>query len=614
MSITRKHQCPSCGGFLSIDNEKQMYLCTSCGSTYDYEYFREDQMQKMGDTSLERGEFNAASDAFHFILEKYPQDFSALRGLMLVSARLHNIDELINDFDPEEFSYDSGMVRQIASSASEEDKEYFTGFGKVYSDRKNLSDRYKKIGSLKDDRQKLEAKIRLTEDSRYDYYLTVKGGKQKTPRSMFITNWCFAAFFILNAVSFIFPILGLGKEEAWVLLLSIVPGLFAAGILIFNYARVLPRVRKIDEINKHIEDLNIELDRLNETIRSQKAEAEKLTASVISSCHDFVEKDRLIMKDQVSLSGSGIGTIRKHQCPSCGGGLIIDEDKQTYHCSFCGSVYDYEYFREDQMHEAGETYISRSEFMAAVDAYKFTLTKDPHDFLALRGMMLASANLPNMNELAKKSEAIEFSYDTKMVNEVIASASEDDKGYFTEFSKVYSDKKRLADCNKEIESLMQDKNNISSLVMENNIEREKNYVTSRYGTKHPPKVRFVVFGVLTGIWTLVVLFFLTSYISEVSAGTEHAEILGWLAFFHGLIWLSFVINALILLPKIIRIKRIDKAISELYAESGGIVKKVIGLEEEADKLKGHTRRSIHDLVTKDRTIMNSKRKRAEDLT
>ena len=64
-----------------------------------------------------------------------------------------------------------------------------------------------------------------------------------------------------------------------------------------------------------------------------------------------------------------MSNIKKHQCPSCGGSLIIDNDKQLYHCTFCGSTYDYEYFREEQMHEMGETFLSRGEFMAAIDAY-----------------------------------------------------------------------------------------------------------------------------------------------------------------------------------------------------------------------------------------------------
>ena len=43
MGEIRSHKCPSCGGNLIIDNEKQMYRCTSCGSSYDFDYFREER-------------------------------------------------------------------------------------------------------------------------------------------------------------------------------------------------------------------------------------------------------------------------------------------------------------------------------------------------------------------------------------------------------------------------------------------------------------------------------------------------------------------------------------------------------------------------------------------
>ena len=88
MSITTKHQCPSCGGYLIIDNDKQLYRCVSCGSTYDFDYFREEKLLELGDTALSRGEFDAAVDVFKLILQNDPHDFQANRGMMLAAARL----------------------------------------------------------------------------------------------------------------------------------------------------------------------------------------------------------------------------------------------------------------------------------------------------------------------------------------------------------------------------------------------------------------------------------------------------------------------------------------------------------------------------------------------
>lgn len=608
MSITTKHQCPSCGGYLNVDNDKQMYRCASCGSTYDFDYFREEKLLELGDTSLSRGEFKAAVDVFKLILQNDPHDFQANRGMMLAAAHMHGIDEIISNEKPEEFSYDSQMVSEAVESSSEEDKGYFTDFRKLYSEKKKLADRLNEIQALKDEEQRLEASIRLTDDSRYHYYITTKYEKLKSPKSMFIMNWCFVAFFVSFAIFFVLPVIVLGKDAIWVAYLSLICVTIAAAITINNLVSVYPRVKKINDIDKHIEELKTELIRLSEKIEACESEAEKFSANIMRSSRDFVSKDRQITKEPVRENVSGIGTIRKHQCPSCGGGLIIDNDKQMYHCTFCGSTYDYEYFKEDRMHEAGETYISRSEFMAAIDAYKFTLKKDPHDFLALRGLMLAAANLSNMKQLEKESESVEFSYDSQIVSEVIAGAAEEDKKYFTEFGKLYTEKKKRSDCSKEIVSLKEKKQQIRGVIARNNIDRENYYVRDRYGVLRPPKLMFVLFAVLTAVWTLLEIFFVCGFISTAASGMEHPEILGILALCHGIPWSIFAIQAfVIILPKVKKINNIDAEISRLYEESGMMIKKIIDLENESDKYAANIRKYFHDFIKMDTNIMSGKR-------
>lgn len=51
----------------------------------------------------------------------------------------------------------------------------------------------------------------------------------------------------------------------------------------------------------------------------------------------------------------------------------------------------------------------------------------PHDFYALRELMLSAAYLNDMDELALDAEAKHFSYNSKKVKEVIESASGQDK-------------------------------------------------------------------------------------------------------------------------------------------------------------------------------------------
>lgn len=604
VSTIKRQQCPSCGSGLTVDNDKQMYYCTFCGSTYDYEYFREENLHKLGDTSLAHGEFKAAGEAFKLILKKAPHDFHALRGMMLVAARLHNIDEIRNIDNPERFRYDPKIVSEAVASASEDDKEYFAEFVGVYSDKKSLAELLGQIRSLKDDRERLESTIRLTDNSRYEYYFTTKNGSQQSPRSLFITMWCLAGMLVPTLFGLAAADMG---DKGLAAFLGLFFGVTIIALVICNLVWVLPRVREVDYLDRHIRALNSDLNKMRDDIRSLEADAEKLTDSISDSAQAFVKKDSLIEPDSVSKYGSGMSDVRKHQCPTCGGILILDEDKQMYHCAFCGSDYGYEYFREDQMHEAGEKYISRSEFMAAADAYEFTLKKDPHDFLALRGLMLAAAKLSDMSELERVSETAEFSYDSKVVGEVIAKAAEEDKEYFTEFGKVYSDRVRLDECAMEISSLQEEKDKINSMIAKNNIDRGETYIVGKNGVHGSSKIAFVISSIMTGIWTLIVSFFVYELLQATASAAEHTEYLCVMTFFHSAILIGLAVETFaVLLPKVRKQNRIEADNTKLYEESGQVAEEIKALENRSDEYMRSLKMSIHDFVKKDRQVMSER--------
>ena len=514
MSKIKKNQCPSCGGNLIDDSEKQMYRCTSCGSTYDYDYFREEKLHGLGETYLSRGESEAAVDAYKLILEKNPHDFSALRGLMLAAAYLKDIDGLTRIGEAKHFSYNSELVGEVLDAASEEDTEYFSEFGKIYVNKKELIDRKREIESLRREHESMEAKIRFTDNIRYEYYVESKYGKQ-SPKTLFIIVWVLTAIYSVPSFIGIFDNIDEGGIS---ILFAVICGLallIGSGI---NFLFLYPRMKMIKEIDDYVRELKIESEATLRKIKALEAEADKLSDDIRKAIRNFVKKDSLITKDSVKEQVSEFGKIKKHQCPSCGGSLRIDSDKQMYHCTFCGSTYDYEYFREDRIHEAGETYLSRGEFMATTEAYEFMLKKDPHDFLALRGLMLAAAHLTDMSELDQANES--FSYDDQIVSRVIENASEDDKEYFTEFAKVYAEKKRLVDHDEAIEALREEKSKIDSVIDQNNRGREENYVKGEFSSKEHPVYTFIVIWVVTGVFTLITLVLAKGLIDAYVSNTD----------------------------------------------------------------------------------------------
>ena len=592
MSKIKNNQCPSCGGNLIDDSEKQMYRCTSCGSSYDYDYFREERLHSMGETYLSRGEVKAAVDAYRLILEKAPHDFIALRGLMLAAAYLKDLDGFARISDARHFSYDSGLADEVFDAASEEDKEYFSEFGKIYVNKEKQIGLNSEIKSLRQERERIEAKIRFTDNTRYEYYFETKHG-QHSPITIFILIWCFTGYFGISSIIGSFGM----NSAAMDAFLAIIGVLFLLVGICVNFFFVYPRMKAIRMIDAEVKELNVESDRTAEKIKALEAEAEELSDDIRKAIRDFVKKDSLITKDSVKEQVPEFGKIKKHQCPSCGGSLRIDSDKQMYLCTFCGSTYDYEYFREDRVHEAGKTYLSRGEFMATTEAYEFMLKKDPHDFLALRGLMLAAAHLTDMSELDQVNK--EFDYDSKIVSQVIENASEEDKKYFNEFAKVYAEKKRVFDCSEEIETLLEEKNKINSVITQNNkvgLGEDRSY--------DEPVIAFIAMWVGAAFFMIMTFVFVKDLINAYASNSGDIDFfLPVVIFFGAISLILIVVNILSYSSSMRKIRKMKKANAELYDEVNKIDDKIRDLEKESSKLTGDIRRFIHDFVRKDRLIM-----------
>ena len=603
MGQIKKRQCPSCGGNLIDDSEKQIYRCASCGSTYDYDYFREEQLHAMGETYLSRGEVKAAVDAYRLILKKSPHDFLALRGLMLAAAYLRDMDGFARMGEAKHFSYDPQLTGEVLDASSEEDKEYFSEISKIYADKKQLIDRNREIESLHRERERTEADIRFTDKTRYEYYIETKRA-QFHPRSVFIAVWCFTALYFVPSFIGIFDNI---DEDGLPIFFVVVCGLallFGCG---FNFLIVYPKMRMIKRIDADIRNLKAESEATAGKIRALEAEAEKLSDDIRKAIGDLIRTDRRIVTDSVKEQVPEFGKIKQHQCPSCGGSLRIDRDKQMYHCTFCGSTYDYEYFREDRIHEAGETYLSRGEFMATTEAYEFMLKKDPHDFLALRGLMLAAAHLTDMSELEQVDK--DFSYDSRMVSRVIESASEENKKYFTEFAKIYSDNKRLADCSEEIEALRVEKNKINSTITQKNKEGEGNNGKGGFSTRADLIFLLVVFLAAGAFFTMMTRDFAKELIDDYASNSEYVATEFRFVVFLGIISLFFVVGGILFFcSDMRRIKKLEKNNAEFYGEARRIDDKIKALENESSELTGDIRRFIHEFVRKDKLIMRDNKR------
>ena len=239
--------------------------------------------------------------------------------------------------------------------------------------------------------------------------------------------------------------------------------------------------------------------------------------------------------------------------------------------------------------------------MAAVDAFRLILEKDPHDFNALRGLMLAAAKLKDIDELVSEDISNEnFSYDPKLVSEATEGASEEDKEYFAELKRLYSDKKELSEYLKEIESLAKEKRKISDDISKNDQLREGCYIiNARSGTKTSPKTAFVTGWVFVGFlaaFSIYLIAFLIDYGISEEVGVVVFLLIFNLMTMPGIALINYWSNY----RKIKRMNEIDRQNSELYVRARETGEKRRQLEDEAERLLSNIRSFSRNFVEKDK--------------
>ena len=293
MSDIKKHLCPNCGGNLIVDNDKQMYTCESCGSTYDYSYFKEEEMHETGDKYLQRGEFMAAADAYKFTLNKNPHDFHALRGLMLAVGGLKSIDEMsfIHREKTKDFEYDTEVVSKVIEGALEEDKRYFEDWGNIYFETKKVSDLKGEVESLKAEKRRIEDKLRDEINNRTGTYSENEMGMAISPKMIFILLWAGIAAIICFSIPFcigMFSVLGSVAAFEAVCYSAFIVIVMLIGNMVF----VFPKVRTMKKANDVIPECNNESKRLDEKISELENEVNKLTVKINVAGRHFTEKDK----------------------------------------------------------------------------------------------------------------------------------------------------------------------------------------------------------------------------------------------------------------------------------------------------------------------------------
>ena len=175
MTVIKGHICPSCAGALSIDIDKQMYICPFCGVTFDYEYFNEDSVIDLGSEALVNEEFNSASKAYAYALEKDPHDFEALKGTLCTQFRWRSFGQIKDIKKLAKLTPVQRDISALKNAASEKDKFFFDGVTECLSmadEHAEIIDRIETNDNsiLKYDKEAEQLRIKLEDNKNYYDY------------------------------------------------------------------------------------------------------------------------------------------------------------------------------------------------------------------------------------------------------------------------------------------------------------------------------------------------------------------------------------------------------------------------------------------------------------
>lgn len=159
-----------------------------------------------------------------------------------------------------------------------------------------------------------------------------------------------------------------------------------------------------------------------------------------------------------------------HLCSSCGGGLVLDEGAKIYKCPYCGVTYDYGFWGDDDAFSRGMTALRRGEFDTAKDAFDVVLAKDPKQFLALRGRMLAKARMKSIRDFENHGRLAMRNYGVIHIEEELEAAVSTDKEYFERLRDMFKLCEEYAQAQKKMREAQDNKRKINAGEVDYEIE------------------------------------------------------------------------------------------------------------------------------------------------
>ena len=392
MALLKSYTCRSCGGVLNFDEDQEIFACPFCGEEFNYTDFHREELLSQAVRCLKDLRFDAAKEKYNTLLSNNPQDFEALRGMVLVNGRINSQADLKSAEDLRDCDF------AAAIKASEDAGQAVTGASEsLYFERLTallrLGEEYRdKTADALDKSEKAREKYRDAAER-----------EKKSQNDLSLTGSSIGIGLAMGAGA----VLGLIRFALEDKIRWLVP------VAIIGYGVIALIVLAVFLIHRYkVRNILYKVAKPSEYLTSGHIIQDFLSEEAVAISRRYKEAYELLAKDDPAVNGYTPPPVQKKAqsddpfidiaktvvCSKCGGQLKPDKEKGLFECRFCGVAYGASLFFNNPLEKANEALI-KGDYVEADQRYSHILMVTPNDFDALLGRILCTGKWKNIDEI-----------------------------------------------------------------------------------------------------------------------------------------------------------------------------------------------------------------------
>lgn len=431
MAELKSYTCSKCAGVLMFDSDQEFFECPFCGTAFNVVDFHADELLEQANECLAQSDFNTAKVKYGKVLEKEPDNYQGLLGMILSEAKVSSIEGL------QDHNFytkcDIKAVRRAVDTAVKRAPEQAVPFFEKISDLVSLDEELRPLV----EEIKVVAKEITPETFRLSQQV-VKVENRSNTATLIFTGITFAVMFVM--VILIGGYTSTDWSEVFIVLLGAIGtiGVFV-GLSIHTKHRKDKAVGAYNMIVKAKNDsygTMEKIDNIRERYADEYAGLWKLQAKAESAVRvaAIADKKPSAASIEATMDSNSEKVII---CGKCAARLSLNKEKRVYECGSCGVAYGVSLFFGMPLEKALNA-INMGKYEDAEKRFSNLLMVNPADFDGLLGRILCTGKWNNVSSISVSDSLRPVTYKNLqvMADKAAESAGESDKEYFGNLKKL----------------------------------------------------------------------------------------------------------------------------------------------------------------------------------